>query len=60
LIYDETDLLVPFEHGIDLNEILEEAHFVHTKGIGNHKIISNQKIIGYLTEQLKSTEVTLI
>jgi len=48
LIYCEDDQVIPFQKGLELEECWPDASFVHAKGLGHYKIISNESIINYL------------
>ncbi len=52
LIYDEKDATVSFEKGLTMKSVFEDAHFVHTKGLGHYKIISHAEIRAYLKSHL--------
>ena len=53
LIYDETDLTIPFEKGMEMRKAFTQAKFVHAKGLGHYKIISHHEILSYVRENLK-------
>jgi len=48
LIYCEDDQIIPFQKGLELEECWPHASFVHAKGLGHYKIISNESIIDYV------------
>jgi len=48
LIYCEDDQIIPFSKGLELEECWPHASFVHTKGLGHYKIISNPSLIDYI------------
>ena len=50
LIYCEDDQIIPFEKGLELEECMPHASFVHTKGLGHYKIISNTAVIDYIVK----------
>lgn len=56
LIYDETDLVVPFDNGADLQDKIADPYFVHTRGIGHYKIIVYSEIINYLIKNMTTKE----
>jgi esterase/lipase len=47
-IYDETDNMVPFEHGKKLRALFPNSHLLHTKGIGHYRIIAQKEVVEYL------------
>lgn len=54
LIYCEDDETIPFAQGMELYEALnKDCHFAQVRGFGHYKIISNEKIINHIHEQLK-------
>ncbi|MEP4532933.1 MAG: alpha/beta hydrolase [Cyclobacteriaceae bacterium] len=55
LVYDEDDQIVPFAYGRELGNMLSNAHFVHTKGIGHYKIIAYPDVIDYVIQNLEHT-----
>lgn len=48
LIYCEDDQIIPFYRATELEECWPHASFVHAKGLGHYKIISNESIVGYI------------
>ena len=50
LLYCEDDKIVPFSKGLELEECWPQASFVHVKGLGHYKIMSNESVIDYLTK----------
>lgn len=50
LIYCEDDQIIPFQKGQELEECFPNASFVHTKGLGHYKIISNPAVIDYIVK----------
>ena len=54
LIYDENDKTVPLERGKELYNAYPQAHFVHTRGLGHYKVITYEKVIQYISDQLES------
>lgn len=50
LIYCEDDQIIPFQKGLELEECYPNASFVHTKGLGHYKIISNPAVIDYIVK----------
>ncbi len=48
LLYCEDDTIVPFQKGVELEECWPQASFVHVKGLGHYKIMSNESIIDYI------------
>lgn len=53
LLYCEDDQIVPFRKGLELEECWPHASFVHAKGLGHYKIISNESIIKYMLNTCK-------
>ena len=51
LLYCEDDQVIPFRKGLELEECWPKASFVHTKGLGHYKIISNEAIIKYIVNK---------
>ena len=52
LIYCEDDQIIPFRKGLELEECWPQASFVHAKGLGHYKIISDEAIISYITNKI--------
>jgi pimeloyl-ACP methyl ester carboxylesterase len=53
LIYDEHDETVKYERGEELQNALQDVHFVHTKGLGHYKIITHHEVIKYVLDNMK-------
>jgi pimeloyl-ACP methyl ester carboxylesterase len=53
LLYCEDDEVVPFGKGEELETSWPKASFVHAKGLGHYKIISNSSIIKYIIKTVQ-------
>ena len=53
LVYCEDDQMIPFQKGLELEGCWPHASFVHTKGLGHYKIMTNQAVIDYVRNTMK-------
>lgn len=45
LVHDESDVEIPFEHGLALASALPGAQFKATRGLGHHRVLRNAEVI---------------
>ena len=60
LIYDEHDLMVPFEKAEQMRGLFPNANFVHGKGLGHNKILSYPEIISQVMSHIGPKKLEIV